>query len=137
MISPFWDKTLTIYTKIYDSANKKTSWYRYMCDNCFYGLKDVNVLKGTDIARENIHIARIPYNESYMSYRDWCSCTQKEKHLSITIGSIIVYGSVLDVISDNSSGNDLIKKYSDKCFKVSIFKENDTFAIKHYYAGGD
>ena len=137
MINPFWDKTLTIYTKFYNSDNKKTIWCKYVRNKCFYGLKDVHVLKGIDIANENIHIARIPYDSSYLTYREWCNCEKKQQHLSISVGSIIAVGNLSDDISENNSGNELIKKYGDKCFKVSTFKENDTFVLKHYYAGGD
>lgn len=137
MTNPFWNKTLTIYTRAYDANTKTTKWYKYTVNNCFYGVNQNSDLKDLNIIKANTYIARIPFHSSYLPYDQWLVSSDKVNHLSITKGSIIVNGVITYVISDNNSGNTLLNKYADKCFKASIYKENDTFLLKHYYAGSD
>ena len=87
--NPFWDKTITIYTKYFDPTTKKTIWYRYNAYNCFFSMKKTNNIKLQDVILKNEYVVRIPHATNYLSYSDWCLSDDKENNISITTGSLI------------------------------------------------
>lgn len=135
--NPFWDKTITIYTKYFDPTTKKTTWHHYKAYNCFFSLKKNNDIKLPDIVVKHEYIARIPHLNNYLSYSEWCNSDDKENNISITTGSLIVNADIATAISENQSGNILLELYKDKSFRVSSFKENSSYMIRHYYAEGE
>lgn len=138
MISPYWNKEITIFTKYYDEVSKKTKWYKYKSENCFYGLNRATLFKDMEIYNANKNIVRIPAREDYVKYEEWCKLSHEDKKtkLSLSVGSIIFLGYIDDEILENESGNDLMKKYKNKCFKVNVYTINDVYKLKHYYLSG-
>lgn len=136
--NPFWDKTLTIYTKYFDKEAKKTTWYKYKAYNCFFAINNhTQSIKINDFSINNKYVARIPANINYLSYKEWCEREDKEANMSITVGSLVFSADIDASISENQSGNNLLELYKGKSFKVSAVKDNSSFALKHYYIEGE
>lgn len=68
MKSPFWNKTLTVYTKYFDEETKTATWYRYVLTDCFFARTNKARFASPELYRESENLARIPAQENYVPY---------------------------------------------------------------------
>ena len=52
MKSPFWNKTLTVYTKYFDEETKTATWYRYVLTDCFFARTNKARFASPELYRE-------------------------------------------------------------------------------------
>ena len=117
MIPKFWNKTITIYVK--DETSKKVQWERVAFSRCFFMHSVSSEFGDNSRNGKETYLARIP-------------CIDAPK---ITPGCIAVLGNVSDVISDESSGNDIISKYGENAFRINSVKFNTDCLTPHVRIG--
>lgn len=118
MIVPtFWDKDITLYLKT--EVNKKAQWERKLFSRCFFKHSVSSQFDDKNRINGEIYLARIP-------------CKSPP---AVTQGSIAVLGNVYDVIPEESSGNELIKKYDGKAFRINTFVSNTDYPTPHLKIG--
>lgn len=140
MILPDFKTTITLFTKYYDSTNKKTIWYKWNINNCFYGLTRSQDFLEQDLYKANSQLVRIPKLNNFKEYNEWVSLPAENKSdfISITLGSLIFKGEISGTIADNNNGNSLLNKYSPNCFTINVFRNNTNIIrlAEHYYGSG-
>lgn len=137
MKSPFWDKTITIFTKHLDEETKAVRWYRYVVTGCFFGRASAARFASPELYREAENIVRIPPVAGFVIYPVWCALSDEEKACHITIApekSLVFLGEIEEEITDGR-GTGLRAKYPDS-FAVKSFRDNTAFALSHYFVGG-
>ena len=137
MKSPFWNKTLTVYTKYFDEETKTATWYRYVLTDCFFARTNKARFASPELYRESENLARIPAQENYVPYAEWCAMSDEERTASFSEApekSIVFLGEIGEDITDGR-GTALRKKYPES-FAVGEFRDNTAFALSHYYAEG-
>lgn len=124
-----WDKPITVYHRVLsvddDSGKTVTSWARTDLENCYYGLKARQVVRGTEIGSANLYIVRIPIASIPADF-------------VMGKGDIVVNGAVTDELPSNDSGSALRAKYAGNCFIVGTYRDNrDLPNTAHLYASED
>lgn len=137
MNSPFWDKTVTVYTKHMDEQTKEVRWYRYVVRNCFCGRVSAARFASPELYRESENIVRIPAVTWLMPYAAWCALSEDEKARYFTVApekSLVFIGEVDGEITDGR-GTALRARHPDS-FSVKSLRDNTAFALAHYFIGG-
>lgn len=117
MIPPNWKADITLFIK--SEANKKTQWEKRTFSHCFFKhIRSSEFDEKSRIEGES-YIVRIP-----------CRIA-----LNVTQGSIAVLGEVADVISEDTSGNDVLTKYGEKAFRINTVRDNTDFLTPHIRIG--
>lgn len=135
--SPFWDKTITIFTKYIDEVTKAVRWYRYVVRGCFFGRVSAARFASPALYRESENVVRIPSAADFVCYPVWCTLPDEEKAYHMTIApekSLVFLGEVEGEITDGR-GTALRGEYPDS-FSVKSFRDNTAFALSHYFVGG-
>lgn len=109
---PNWNDTLTVYMQ--DGGK----WSKRVYENCFFQISETSSHSDKQLLNERSLTARIP------------------DKVNAVIGSIVVKGRVNDEIPDNTSGNELLKKYPQTAFRVNFVFDNTAFALPHTRLGG-
>lgn len=117
MYSPFWNKTITIFTPLNTETNVK--WYKYIIENVFFKIRGYKT-GSSNYIENNSSIIRIR-NTNYLDYEEWKN-SDKLSYYSINNESILIPLSVDDEIADNTSGTELFDKY--KCIKPTNITNN-------------
>lgn len=117
ILPPFWDKDITLYLKT--EVNKKVQWERKFFSRCFFKHSTSSQFDDKTRINGEIYLARIP-------------CKSPP---AITQGCIAVLGNVSDIIPEETSGNELIKKYDGKAFKINTININTDYPIPHLRIG--
>ena len=139
MILPTFHYGLTVFTPFRDDVNRKLSWFKYQIPGCYWGQTSEKAFNDYDVYKENQCFVRIPVTDAFTPYGDWITLPEntKKDRFCIAPGSVVINGFIEDVIPDNKSETDLMKKYGDRCFKVNILKINTAIPLAaHYYASG-
>lgn len=116
MIPPYWRDTLTVYTPSNNGSG--TVWSRSVYAHCFFKASKASSYSDKQLFESCKLTARLPGS------------------VNVTIGSIAVRGVVDDVIPDNTSGNELLRKYSGCAFRVNYTSDNSAFPPEHTWIGG-
>lgn len=112
---PWWNKEVTVYHRketIDDSGKTVTKWEIEHCTNCFFKEKTQQVLQNKILVNKSVKFVRLP-----MSI------------MSLSKGDIAVIGIVYDKITDNASGNDILKKYGDQAFVINTAQNNESSCL--------
>ena len=113
-----WNKTVTVFIR--SEVDKTVQWEKCVFSRCFF--KHILSSEFDEKSRINgeSFIVRIPLSVC---------------NVSISRNSIAVLGNIPDVIEANASGNDILRKYSDKSFKVNTVSDNTDFHTPHIRIG--
>lgn len=132
MYSPFWDKTITIYTPFV--SQNTTQWYRHVISNVFIRYNADKVSEGNIYIPDKRTKYRIP-SDKYLSPAEWRASSEKSSRWTLELESIIVMGKVSDTLEDNSSGTVLLDKYD--CSKPYDITDNRYVYLPHISVLGD
>lgn len=120
---PYWDTTLTLYSRNI-GADNRVEWESTVIADCFWRRKALRERNSGAEFALNGFICRIPGDA-----------------VSVNIGDIIVSGHITDQIDEYTAGMrsaDLIQRYQGRCMTVSEVHYNAApfAALKHFYAEG-
>lgn len=133
MYSPFWDKTITIFTPFISIDTIK--WYKYVISDVFFKCNSSKSLNDNEYVKDERTIIRIPVNNNYIPCDMWTLSDNKNAFFTVSHESIIVLGNVQDVLEDNSSGSFLFDKYT--CSKPINITDNRYIYLPHILISGD
>lgn len=135
MFNPLWNKTITLFTQIYDEAAKITCWHKWEFENCFYKGSESSQ-KAEKITTHNYsNVARIPLNSlEFVNYKRWDGGNTKKQFTANAARSVVFLGKVPETIPDGGNANELLKLYEG--FEVESFADNSGDPIPHYRLGG-
>lgn len=132
MYSPFWDKTITVFTPFISQDTIK--WYKYIISNVFVKDMGEKTFAGFDAIPDKKTKFRIPSN-NYASPQEWHNLSNKQSKYTILFESLIVTGKIPDVLEDNASGTYLFDIYA--CSKPSNITDNRYMYLPHISILGD
>lgn len=132
MYSPFWNKTITIFTPYISLNNIK--WYKYVISNVFVKLSSDKSLMDNHYVKDSRTKIRIPSNK-YIAFKKWTISENKINNFTISDESIIVLDNVPDTLADNESGSYLFDKYD--CSKPLRIIDNTYTYLPHISIVGD
>lgn len=113
-----WNKTITVFIR--SEVNKSVKWEKRIFTNCFFkNVFSSNYDEKSRTSGESFTV-RIPVSVY---------------NVSISQGSIAVLGNISDIIETNASGNDILRAYPGKAFKVNTINDNSGFYIPHIRIG--
>lgn len=112
-----WNKTVTLFRR--KESDNKVQWEKLCFSHCFF--KHIRSSEFDEKSRVNgeSYVVRIPCKDSIIIPR----------------GSIAVLGDIPEVIEDNASGNDILKKYGENAFKINTVSNNTDFYMPHIRVG--
>lgn len=112
-----WNKTVTLFLR--KEINKKVQWEKLVFSRCFF--KHIRSSEFDEKSRINgeSYVVRIPCNTAF----------------AVPRGSIAVLGEIADIIEENASGNDVLKRYDDNAFKINTVSDNTGFYMPHIRIG--
>lgn len=113
----YWNKTVTLLLR--KESDKKVQWEKLVFFHCFF--KHIRSSEFDEKSRINgeSYVVRIP-----------CSTA-----LAVPRGSIAVLGEIPDTVEENTSGNEILKKYGNDAFKVNTVSDNTGFYMPHIRIG--
>lgn len=136
-MNPNYIYTITLYNciKAKDNAEKKDIWRKTVLHNCFYKAKKDIVQNGTTLSKACTYTVRIPANNAYRRYPEYCR--DPEGHFTASNGDIVVLGECVDEIGADMPAVNLLREYKPEAFMISTVSDNTGyFAGKHYRLGG-
>lgn len=133
MYSPYWDKTITIFTPFISIDTIK--WYKYVISNVFFKCNSSKSLNDNAYVRYERTKIRIPVNNNYIPFEMWNFSDNKNNYFTVSDESIIVLGNIHDILEDNSSGSYLFDKYT--CSKPINITDNRYIYLPHILIVGD
>lgn len=110
----FWNNDLTVFVPPHDNIK---SWSKTVYRNCFFKNLSSSTFADKQLYDTAKVTARLP------------------GEISVSLGSIVVKGKSDDMPSDNSSGNELLKKYGTAAFRVNEISYNSA-PLPHTRLGG-
>lgn len=112
-----WNKDVTVFLRT--EVNKTVQWEKSVFSRCFFKhIRSSEFDEKSRICGES-YVVRIP-----------CSIAPK-----ILQGCIAVLGNIPDMLEENASGNDILRKYGEDAFKVGTVSDNTNFFRPHVRIG--
>lgn len=133
----WWNTSLTVFNRIFDTDTKATAWQKTVLQNCFYLQNSDQMQSGTTIRADNTYVVRIPASEAYIPQTEWEAMQGEHTGLfTLTPGDLIFKGEIPDEI-ESGSGNSLLERYKPDCFKIqSVYDGTGYGVLGHYMAEG-
>ncbi len=113
-----WNKTITLFIR--SETDKTVQWEKFIFSRCFFKHTLSSEFDEKSRINGESFIVRIPLSVC---------------NVPISQGSIAVLGNIPDDIEANASGNDILRKYPDKSFKVNTVSDNTEFYTPHIRIG--
>lgn len=136
-MNPNYIYTITLYNciKAKDNEEKQDLWRKTVLHNCFYKTKEDIVQSGTTLSKACTYTVRIPENNAYKRYLEYCR--EPEGHFTVSNGDIVVLGECVDEIGADMPAVHFLHKYKPDAFMITTVSDNTGhFVGKHYRLGG-
>lgn len=136
-MNPNYIYTITLYNciKAKDNGGKQDIWRKTVLHNCFYKTKEDIVQSGTTLSKACTYTVRIPENNAYRRYPEYCR--EPEGHFTVSNGDIVVLGECVDEIGADMPAVNFLHKYKPDAFMITTVSDNTGhFVGKHYRLGG-
>lgn len=116
--APWWNTTITLYSKYMDSQTGVIQWFRHVISGCFWQDVGFKSTINQTVLETNAIVCRIPEQGNFLSKAEWVQLPNDQlgNYLSISVGDILIPAEVDDEIDEYTSGkraNDLIAKYKE------------------------
>lgn len=137
---PTFNQTITVVNKLAaaDSSTRRDIWYVNVLDNCVFTNKTVESVQGTVASVGNVFLARIPYSDYYLKYKDWIN--NIDNSYTLNPGDYVFLGELEadeEIVTANTILN-IYNKHKGYAFVVRSFQDNTKLIaqLPHYRIEG-
>lgn len=133
----WWNTSLTIFNRIFDSSAKQTTWQKTTLHGCFYLQDSGLAYSDAQIRAACSYVVRIPEDSRYVAQSQWENMQNGRKgRFTLAPGDLIFKGEIREVLL-GGSGNSLLEQYRPNCFKIQTVYDGSGYGVLgHYVAEG-